>query len=60
MNHASQQSQGLENRLKPMPNKNASDTIKYVELLTQAILNKEIEIKNVKKSYQKEARGIYI
>ena len=30
----------------PMPNKNASNTIKYVELLMQAILNKEIEIKN--------------
>lgn len=30
----------------PMPNKNSSNTIKYVELLMEAIVNKEIEIKN--------------
>lgn len=30
----------------PLPNKNPNNTIRYVELLTQAIINKEIEIKN--------------
>ena len=29
----------------PMPNKNSSDTIKYVELLMEAIVGKEIEIR---------------
>ena len=29
----------------PLPNKNTEDTIKYVELLMQAIINKEIEIR---------------
>lgn len=29
----------------PMPNKNSSDTINYVELLMKAIINKEIEIR---------------
>lgn len=29
----------------PLPNKSSEDTIKYVELLMQAIINKEIEIK---------------
>lgn len=29
----------------PMPNKNTEETIKYIELLMQAIINKEIEIK---------------
>lgn len=30
----------------PLPNKNKEDTIKYIELLMQAIINKEIAIKN--------------
>lgn len=29
----------------PLPNKNSEDTIKYIELLMQAIINKEIEIR---------------
>lgn len=30
----------------PMPNKNSKDSIKYVELLMQAIINKEVEIQS--------------
>ena len=38
----------------PMPNKNAEETIKYIELLMQAIINKEIEIKKKHKQIIEE------
>ena len=37
----------------PMPNSNKEETIKYVEVLTQAIINKEIEINNKYKRVSK-------
>ena len=40
----------------PMPNKNAEATIKYVELLMQSIINKEIEIDNKYKLILKKIR----
>lgn len=54
----------------PMPNKNTNDTIKYVECLMQAIINKEIKIKekysecanlieNELKSNQKQIKFTY-
>lgn len=43
----------------PMPNKNSSDTIKYVELLMEAIVGKEIEIrKKHEKNLDCYSRGI--
>lgn len=38
----------------PMPNKNISNTVKYVELLMQAIVNKEIEIRRKHKKILKD------
>ena len=38
----------------PMPNKNAEETIKYIELLMRAIINKEVEIKKKHKQIIEE------
>ncbi len=40
----------------PLPNKNAADTVKYVELLMQGIINKEVEIKKKYEQFLDEIR----